>query len=63
MTTAVCVRCGAMKFGAFTTCQQCPYTPDNEHDVLYSLAFTDHYYDQLSSMRYPNISRTAFASG
>jgi len=35
-----------MKFGAFTACQDCRYMPDNEQDVLYSLAFTDHYYDQ-----------------
>jgi hypothetical protein len=35
-----------MKFGALTACESCRYMPDTEDDALYSLAFTEHYFDQ-----------------
>jgi hypothetical protein len=54
MTIAVCVGCGAKKFGAWTTCRACGLLPHTEIDVAYSLVLTDHYFsrevlDQISS--------------
>jgi hypothetical protein len=45
MTTAVCFNCGEIKFGAFTSCDQCMVTPVYEDDLAISLAMTDHYFD------------------
>lgn len=54
MTTAVCIRCGAIKFGAFNPCSACGFRPDlsNAYDFQTSLALTDHYYseDELERM-------------
>jgi hypothetical protein len=44
MTIAVCVGCGAKKFGAWTSCGACGLIPQTENDVAYSLALTDHYF-------------------
>lgn len=44
MTHAVCVNCGAMKWGAFTDCESCGIGPDSEIEFAYSLALTDHYF-------------------
>ena len=46
MTTAVCVKCGGIKHGGFTTCGECGFLPASEFDLAYSLALTDHYFDQ-----------------
>jgi Sigma-70 factor, region 1.1 len=45
VTIAVCVRCGAQKFGSFTACKTCHHTPASEHELIYSLAFSDHCLD------------------
>lgn len=45
MTTAVCFKCGAMKVGAFTTCEKCKAAPQTVDDLALSLAITDHYFD------------------
>jgi hypothetical protein len=44
VTVAVCVRCGARKFGAFTGCESCDFFPKTERDLIYLLAFTDHHF-------------------
>lgn len=46
MTTAVCFKCGEFKFGAFGPCRACGTAPSNEDELAYSLAMTDHYFDQ-----------------
>ena len=46
MTKAVCVECGHIKFGSFTECGECGFLPASEIDLAYSLALTDHYFDQ-----------------
>src|SRR5579871_5234 len=45
MTTAVCFKCGAIKFGAFVPCPECSGFPQTEDDLALSLAMTDHYFD------------------
>ena len=45
MTVAVCYKCGAMKFGAFSACKQCGAMPSSEDDYALSLSITDHYFD------------------
>jgi hypothetical protein len=47
MTVAVCIRCGTIKIGAFSTCEQCSFTPDYENDTKEQklcLFLTDHFY-------------------
>jgi hypothetical protein len=44
MTTAVCFRCGSMKFGAFNSCPECQAAPESEDDYAVSLAITEHYF-------------------
>ncbi len=44
MTTATCIYCGTLKFGAFVPCQQCERIPANRHEVILSLALTDHHF-------------------
>lgn len=44
MTVAVCVKCGAIKHGAFNPCNSCGSHPEAEIDLAYSLALTDHYF-------------------
>ena len=44
MTLAVCIACGAKKFGAFAPCPECRLEPDSEIEAAYSLALTDHYF-------------------
>lgn len=41
MTIAVCFSCGAMKFGALTSCEQCKALPRDEDDIIVSLLLTD----------------------
>lgn len=45
MTTAVCFRCGKLKFGAFCPCE-CGAMPQTEDELAISLAMTDHYFDE-----------------
>jgi hypothetical protein len=42
MTIAVCFKCGATEWGAFTSCRECGALPASDDDLLKSLAFTDH---------------------
>ena len=44
MTVAVCIRCGAMKFGAWTECKTCGYEPKTCIDRAKSLIAADHYF-------------------
>lgn len=47
MTVAICIRCGTIKIGAFSTCEQCGYTPDYENDPeeqKLCLLLTDHFH-------------------
>ena len=44
MTVAVCVKCGAIKHGAFNACNSCGERPLSEDDLTYSLVMTDHYF-------------------
>ena len=43
MTQAVCMKCGARKFGAYNECPQCGYEPSGEVELAESLALTGHY--------------------
>ena len=46
MTTAVCYKCGALKFGAFTPCGKCQSAPSTEDELALSMGMTDHYFDK-----------------
>lgn len=52
MTTAVCLKCGSLKFGAFNMCKNCGFTPSTDDEIIRSTAMTDHYFstDVLSQM-------------
>jgi len=45
MTTAVCFKCGKLKFGAFLPCESCSALPHDEEEIAISLAITDQYFD------------------
>ena len=45
MTIAACVRCGALKNGAITTCSHCGGAPVSDHEIAMSMGLTDHYMD------------------
>jgi hypothetical protein len=45
LTIAICLKCGATKFGALTPCEACAHMPGTERDVIYSMALSDHYMD------------------
>ena len=45
MTEAVCFKCGALKWGAFTNCKNCGARPTSDDDLMLSLACTDHFFD------------------
>lgn len=45
MTIAVCVRCGALKHGAFKPCSRCGGAPNSDHETALALGLTDHYLD------------------
>ncbi len=46
MTVAVCIRCGARKHGAWTSCPACGFLPEDEVDLAKSVQLTDHYLGQ-----------------
>jgi hypothetical protein len=46
MTTAVCFKCGEIKFGAFVPCPKCQAVPQTEDDLALAMAMTDHYFDR-----------------
>lgn len=43
MTAAICLKCGARKFGALVPCRSCGYQPKEEDDQAKSLLLSDHY--------------------
>ena len=43
MTKAVCMNCGQLKFGAYTKCSSCGFTPATLLDLTMSEAYSDHY--------------------
>src|SRR5262249_27769294 len=43
MTVAVCLRCGALKHGAFARCPKCRYSPDDDETLTRHLLVTDHF--------------------
>ncbi len=45
MTVAVCVKCGAIKHGAWTPCRECRKTPFGEDELTWSLVLSDHHFD------------------
>jgi len=58
MTTAICFKCGAMKFAAFTPCQTCGVTPSSDDDLVLSIAMTDHYHFVLNWNNSGSASKT-----
>ncbi len=44
MTHAVCIKCGASKFGALTPCEQCHFVPTESRDCARSILLSDHHY-------------------
>ena len=64
MTTATCIYCGALKFGAFAPCYECDRNPTERSDVVRSLILTDHHFtheelsvfgDQIKNGITPNV--------
>lgn len=45
MTAAVCLRCGAIKVGAFAPCPECHHAPTDEEDRAEHLLATDRFLD------------------
>jgi hypothetical protein len=43
MTCAVCLQCGAFKFGAWTRCPKCFFQPDDDVTRAQHLCVSDHY--------------------
>jgi hypothetical protein len=43
MTVAVCLKCGSIKRGAWTSCPSCRYTPDDEESLTKHLLATSNY--------------------
>ena len=49
MTIAICIKCGAEKFGAFSPCE-CGFTPTSKAEIAESILLSDHNYT-LSELR------------
>ena len=45
MTVAICIKCGAFKFGAWCPCEKCGAWPETEDDYVASFVLTDHFND------------------
>ena len=41
---AVCIRCGAQKFGAFRPCVRCGFVPETVVDKAKSIMLSDHHF-------------------
>jgi hypothetical protein len=48
MTAAVCLKCGAMKFGAFNPCPSCRFVPKETDDLARHLLASDHYFKKAN---------------
>lgn len=46
MTVAVCLKCGAMKHGAWTPCPKCRHTPQDPEDKAKHMMTSDHYFSK-----------------
>ena len=46
MTLAVCFKCGHLKFGSFCPCDECAERPRTEHELIISMAMSDHFLDR-----------------
>lgn len=46
MTTAVCFRCGAIKFGAILPCGSCGAKPGTEDELIRSVWMSDHHFSR-----------------
>lgn len=44
MTIAICTECGTRKFGAFSPCDHCGFTPDSSTEKAKSVLLSDHHY-------------------
>lgn len=44
MTVAVCLYCGAMKHGAWTSCSDCGHTPEELEDKAKHVIASDHHF-------------------
>jgi hypothetical protein len=44
VTIAICTECGRTKFGAFSPCDHCGYTPSSDAERAKSVILSDHYY-------------------
>lgn len=44
MTVAVCIKCGAMKTGALSPCDQCGFDPHSDEDKARSVVLSDHHF-------------------
>ncbi len=44
MTYAVCEKCGTRKFGAFSPCDQCGFTPVSSGDQAKAILLSDHHH-------------------
>lgn len=42
MTTAVCLKCGVMKLGAWVPCPKCGYSPESNEERAKAILLTDH---------------------
>jgi hypothetical protein len=46
MTVAVCLKCGAMKLGALTSCPKCRYVPEDLEDKAKHVMVSDHHFSK-----------------
>jgi hypothetical protein len=55
MTIAICIQCGTRKFGAFSPCAKCGFTPTSSTEQAKSVLLSNHHHtrdeiDQLCKM-------------
>lgn len=55
MTHAICIKCGAGKFGALSACPDCHYEPVLTEDRARSMLLSDHHYP------YPQLDAAAMS--
>ena len=59
MTIALCIKCGARKFGSITACDHCGHAPASQVEAAYSVVLSDRYLDLETLDRIASdISRT-----
>jgi hypothetical protein len=55
MTSAICITCGAEKFGAFVPCPRCGYSPEQISDKAKSLMLSDHHFPPAELKKFGGI--------